>query len=73
MNVQTRVASDWNAATIRSIISRMYDSWSAGMPGVGVVRVSVSAPSSRTSAERRSANSMRRSSALIDSKYSSSR
>ncbi len=51
----------------------MYESWSAGIPGVGVVRVSVNAPSSRISVDRLSANSMRRSRARIDSKYSSNR
>ena len=43
------------------------------MPGSGAMSVSVSALSLPISVERRSENSIRRSSARIDSKYSSSR
>ena len=73
MNVTTRVASDWNAATIRSIISRTYSWWSDGIPGSGAWSVSVSALSLPSATERRSENSIRRSRARIDSKYSSRR
>ena len=73
MNVTTRVASDWKAATSRSSIRRTYSWWSAGMPGSGAASVSVSAPSLPSAAERRSENSIRRSRARTDSKYSSSR